>query len=220
MSQHSDRHQPELLVPEAMLRRAADHLTGRYTGIFSPETVESAVFESYAALRETATVHTHLSALAPRLAAERLTARAQADGVVAKTVPEVLFVCAHNTGRSQMAAALLDHHGGGRVHVRSAGPAPTDRIDPTVLSVLAECGIDLGAAYPKPLTDEVVAAADVVVTMGCGDACAVHPGTRYFDWAVADPEGQSLQMVRAIRDEIDVRVRALLSDLATAPRAL
>ncbi|MFX1787234.1 arsenate reductase ArsC [Prescottella equi] len=219
MSQHVDRHQSELLVPEAVLRRAAEHLAGRYVGVFSPETVERTVFESYAALRETATVHTHLTALAPRLAAERLTARAHTDGSVVKTAPEVLFVCAHNTGRSQMAAALLDHHSGGRVHVHSAGSAPTGGIDPAVLAVMAETGIDLAAAYPKPLTDEVVAVADVVVTLGCGDACPVHPGTRYLDWAVPDPEGQSPHMVRAIRDEIDVRVRGLLTELTTTTQA-
>ncbi|KXF84847.1 arsenate reductase [Rhodococcus ruber Chol-4] len=219
MSDHSDRYQPELLMPQAVLQRAAEHLADKYDGIFSPQTVERVVFESYAALRRTATVYTHLTALAPRFAAERLTALAQAEGAVAKDVPEVLFVCVHNAGRSQMAAALLDHHAGGRVHVRSAGSAPIAAINPMVVEAMAELGLDLGAEFPKPLTDDVVAAADVVVTMGCGDACAVYPGKRYLDWTVPDPDGQSLEVVRTIRDDVDARVRALLADLTAVPTA-
>ena len=219
MSDHSNRHQPELLMPQAVLQRAAEHLADKYDGIFSPQTVERVVFESYAALRRTATVYTHLTALAPRFAAERLTALAQAEGAVAKDVPEVLFVCVHNAGRSQMAAALLDHHAGGRVHVRSAGSAPIAAINPVVVEAMAELGLDLGAEFPKPLTDDVVAAADVVVTMGCGDACAVYPGKRYLDWSVPDPDGQSLEVVRIIRDDVDARVRALLADLTAVPTA-
>ncbi|MFE2119255.1 arsenate reductase ArsC [Rhodococcus aetherivorans] len=213
----SDRHQPELLMPQAVLQRAAEHLADKYDGIFSPQTVERVVFESYAALRRTATVYTHLTALAPRFAAERLTALAQAEGAVAKDVPEVLFVCVHNAGRSQMAAALLDHRAGGRVHVRSAGSAPIAAINPVVVEAMAELGLDLGAEFPKPLTDDVVAAADVVVTMGCGDACAVYPGKRYLDWTVPDPDGQSLEVVRTLRDDLDARVRALLADLTAVP---
>ncbi|RVW03245.1 arsenate reductase ArsC [Rhodococcus spongiicola] len=213
MSQRVDRQQPALFLPAAVLSRAADHLAKRYAGIFSPETVERAVVESYEALRETATVHAHLAALAPNLAAERLTARARADGSVPKTEPDVLFICAHNAGRSQMAAALLDHHGHDRVHVHSAGSTPTGEVDPGVVEVMAESGLDLAPAYPKPLTDDVVAAADIVVTMGCGDACGVYPGKRYLDWPVADPEGQPVEVVREIRDEIDVLVRGLLAEL-------
>ncbi|NCL78183.1 arsenate reductase/protein-tyrosine-phosphatase family protein [Rhodococcus sp. YH1] len=213
----SDRHQPELLMPQAVLQRAAEHLADKYDGIFSPQTVERVVFESYAALRRTATVCTHLTALAPRFAAERLTALAQAEGAVAKDVPEVLFVCVHNAGRSQMAAALLDHRAGGHVHVRSAGSAPIAAINPVVVEAMAELGLDLGAEFPKPLTDDVVAAADVVVTMGCGDACAVYPGKRYLDWTVPDPDGQSLEVVRTLRDDLDARVRALLADLTAVP---
>ncbi|MBC2589574.1 arsenate reductase ArsC [Rhodococcus aetherivorans] len=213
----SDRHQPELLMPQAVLQRAAEHLADKYDGIFSPQTVERVVFESYAALRRTATVCTHLTALAPRFAAERLTALAQAEGAVAKDVPEVLFVCVHNAGRSQMAAALLDHRAGGRVHVRSAGSAPIAAINPVVVEAMAELGLDLDAEFPKPLTDDVVAAADVVVTMGCGDACAVYPGKRYIDWTVPDPDGQSLEVVRTLRDDLDARVRALLADLTAVP---
>jgi protein-tyrosine-phosphatase len=133
-----------------------------------------------------------------------------------RDVPEVLFVCVHNAGRSQMAAALLDHHAQGRVHVRSAGSAPGDEIDSAVVAVMDELGVDLSREFPKPLTDEVTRAADVVVTMGCGDACPVYPGQRYLDWELDDPAGRSVDQVRPIRDEIDRRVRALLAELTTA----
>jgi protein-tyrosine-phosphatase len=129
-------------------------------------------------------------------------------------VPEVLFVCVHNAGRSQMAAALLDRHAHGRVHVRSAGSEPTDHINPAVIEALAEWDIDVTQEFPKPLTDEFARAADVIVTMGCGDACPVYPGKRYLDWQLEDPAGQSLDVVRTIRDDIDARVRALLDEIA------
>lgn len=131
-----------------------------------------------------------------------------------RRAPEVLFVCVHNAGRSQMAAALLDHYAVGRVHVRSAGSAPADEINPAVAQVMAEVGLDLSKEFPKPLTDDVVQAADVVITMGCGDACPIYPGKRYLDWDLADPAGLPVQEVRPIRDEIDRRVRALLDELA------
>jgi len=129
--------------------------------------------------------------------------------------PEVLFVCIHNAGRSQMAAALLAHHGGDRVSVRSAGTAPADTINPAVVEAMAEFGIDLAAtgAYPKRLDDAAVEASDVVITMGCGDTCPFYPGKRYLDWALDDPAGQGVEAVRPIRDEIDRRVRELLADL-------
>ncbi|HEX7146280.1 MAG TPA: arsenate reductase ArsC [Actinomycetota bacterium] len=131
-------------------------------------------------------------------------------------VPEVLFVCVHNAGRSQMAAALLDHHAEGRVRVRSAGSAPGDRINPAVVAAMGELGIDLSREFPKPLTDESVRAADAVVTMGCGDACPIYPGKRYEDWELQDPAGQPVEVVRRIRDEIDIRVRRLLAELVPA----
>lgn len=133
-------------------------------------------------------------------------------------VPEVLFVCVHNAGRSQMAAALTARYGGDRVVVRSAGSAPADDINPAVVEAMAEVGIDLRAtgAHPKKLEDAAVAASDVVVTMGCGDACPFYPGTRYEDWVLDDPAGQGVDAVRPIRDEIDRRVRALLDSLGVA----
>jgi arsenate reductase (thioredoxin) len=128
-------------------------------------------------------------------------------------VPEVLFVCVHNAGRSQMAAALLEHHAGGRVLVRSAGSAPAEEVNPAAVEALAELGLDLGDETPKRLEDDAVRAADVVVTMGCGDACPVYPGKRYEDWELDDPAGQPLPVVRRIRDEIDARVQRLLAEL-------
>ncbi len=131
-------------------------------------------------------------------------------------VPEVLFVCVHNAGRSQMAAALLNHHAQGRVQVRSAGSAPADDIHQGVREAMAAIGIDLSHEFPKPWTDEIVDAADVVITMGCGDACPVVPGKRYEDWQVPDPAGKPAAEVVTIRDELDRRVRALLDELVGA----
>ena len=127
--------------------------------------------------------------------------------------PQVLFVCVHNAGRSQMAAALLDLRSGGRIDVRSAGSAPADELNPVVVAVMAELGLDLSREFPKPLTDSAVRAADVVVTMGCGDACPIFPGKRYEDWTLDDPAGQDVETVRRIRDEIDARVQRLTGEL-------
>jgi len=127
--------------------------------------------------------------------------------------PQVLFVCVHNAGRSQMAAALLDLRSGGRIDVRSAGSAPADEINPVVVEAMAEIGVDMGEAFPKALTEDAVHAADVVITMGCGDACPVFPGKRYEDWVVDDPAGRELDAVRLIRDEIDARVQTLVAEL-------
>jgi len=138
------------------------------------------------------------------------------EGKIVADEPEVLFVCVHNAGRSQMAAALLDHHAQGRVRVRSAGSEPADRVNPAVVSAMDEVGIDVAKEFPKPLTDEVVRAADVVITMGCGDACPIYPGKRYLDWELTDPAGKGVEEVRPIRDEIDRRVRELLAELVPA----
>ena len=130
--------------------------------------------------------------------------------------PQVLFVCVHNAGRSQMAAAFLDHYAGGRVRVRSAGSAPADTINPAVRDAMAEVGIDISAERPKLLTVDAVETSDVVITMGCGDACPIFPGKRYLDWQLADPAGKGIDAVRPIRDEIATRVRDLLAELAPA----
>jgi protein-tyrosine-phosphatase len=130
-------------------------------------------------------------------------------------IPEVLFVCVHNAGRSQMAAALLDHHAAGRIVVRSAGSQPAGRLNPAVVEAMAELGLDISKEFPKPLTEDAVKASDVVITMGCGDECPYFPGKRYLDWKLDDPAGQGIDAVRPIRDEIDTRVRALLDELLT-----
>lgn len=151
--------------------------------------------------------------LTEHYARERLTALAHSQGTIVTETPEVLFVCVHNAGRSQMAAALLDHHAQGQVHVRSAGSEPADSINPAAVEAMAEVGVDISREFPKPLTDEVVRAADVVITMGCGDACPIYPGKRYLDWELDDPAGKTVEDVRPIRDEIDRRVTELLDEL-------
>jgi arsenate reductase (thioredoxin) len=194
------------------LTSAERRLAEEFAGIFSLETVEEVLRDS--ALRwRGAPIQAHVPVLAERFARERLKAVAQAGGQIVKEVPEVLFVCVHNAGRSQMAAALLDRAAQGRVHVRSAGSTPADEIDPAVVAAMDEIGVDMSKEFPKPLTTEVVEAADVVVTMGCGDACPIFPGKRYLDWELTDPSGKSLDEVRPIRDEIDARVRTLVSEL-------
>jgi len=132
-------------------------------------------------------------------------------------VPEVLFVCVHNAGRSQMAAALLERHASGRVRIRSAGSEPASVLNPRVVEAMGEIGLDISREFPKPLTDDYVHAADVVITMGCGDACPIYPGKRYEDWELDDPAGQDLDTVRRIRDEIDVRIKKLVGELVPAP---
>jgi arsenate reductase (thioredoxin) len=205
-----------LLSTDHHLARTAEALSERFAGVFSPETVAACVVESHQLLTATAKLHTHLSVLAERFARERLAAAAQAQGALVSDVPEVLFVCVHNAGRSQMAAALLDHHAQGAVHVRSAGSTPAHEINPAVREVMAELGLDLSREFPKPLTTDVVEAADVVITMGCGDACPVFPGKRYLDWELTDPAGKGVDDVRPIRDDIDRRVRELLAELVPA----
>jgi len=131
--------------------------------------------------------------------------------------PEVLFVCIHNAGRSQMAAGLVKLRSGGRIRVRSAGSDPAEKLNPVVVQALSEIGVDTSEEFPKPLSDEAVRAADVVITMGCGDACPIYPGKRYEDWELEDPAGKDLDTVRRIRDEIDARVRVLVDELVREP---
>jgi arsenate reductase len=199
----------------ATFARAIEALATEFAGIYSLETIERYVDESIDRLSG-ARVVDFIPLFVHRFARERLRALAQAQGAIVSDVPEVLFVCVHNAGRSQMAAALLDHHARGRVHVRSAGSAPGDRINPAVVAAMDEWGIDLSREFPKPLTDEFVRAADVVITMGCGDACPIYPGKRYEDWELDDPAGQPVEVVRRIRVDIDGRVQQLLAELVPA----
>jgi arsenate reductase len=195
----------------SQLDRVTRQLASEFAGLFSRETIARYVEESAALLSRGATVQRFIPIFVEGLARERLQALAQVDARLAMEVPEVLFVCVHNAGRSQMAASLLNHHAQGRAHARSAGSLPADQLNPAVVTAMSELGLDLSEAFPKPLTDEVLRAADVVVTMGCGDACPLLPGKQYLDWNVPDPMGQSLDRIRAIRDEIERHVLTLLT---------
>lgn len=161
-----------------------------------------------------------MPATTEHFAGDRLNALAKSKGAVASGVPEVLFVCVQNAGRSQMAAALLTVEAKGRIRVRSAGSLPAAELDPAVVTVMSEMGLDLTRDYPKPLTDDVVRASDVVITMGCGDSCPIYPGKRYEDWDTTDPASQSLETVRDIRDQIHDRVKVLAASLLTKETTL
>jgi len=199
------------------LRVTIAELAEEFRGVFSRETVARYVEDSYESVGERRTVGPNfLPVIIQRFSRERLWAVAQADGLVEKALPEVLFVCEHNAGRSQIAAALAHHLSNGWVGVRCAGSHPAEQIDPVVVEALAELRVDFSEEFPKPLTDEVVRAADAIITLGCGDACPVYPGRRYQDWPVADPAGQPLTAVRRIRYEIYHRVWDLLETLVPA----
>ncbi len=200
------------------VEKLTESLVEDFIGVFSRETIERYVSESVDLLGG-ARFSDFVPVLSYRFARERLKALAQAEGIVAKEMPEVLFVCVHNAGRSQMAAGLVRLRSEGRIHVRSAGSDPADTINPAVIEAMAEIGVDMSEEFPKPLTDEVVRAADVVITMGCGDACPIYPGKRYKDWALEDPAGQDLETVRQIRDDLDGRIRVLVGELVPAREA-
>jgi arsenate reductase len=203
-------------MSDIKLNGAEARLAAEFAGVFSRQTVAELLRDSFDRLAATAKVRTYLELFAECFVRERLAAVAQSQTGESGRVPEVLFVCVYNAGRLQMAAALLDNRAKGSVHVRSTGSAPADSINLAVVEAMAEIGIDLAREFPKPLTDDVVRASDVVVTMGCGDACPIYPGKRYVDWELADPAGKNLDDVRAIRDEIDDRVQALLAELVRA----
>ena len=207
MSSNADRPERE------MLDDVARDLARRFEGIFSLETVGRYLHECFAALASTARTTAFLPLLTERFTRERLTALAQVEGAIVTSVPEVLYVCTHNAGRSVAAAVLTDHYAQGRVHVRSAGSEPGSEINAAVAEVLRERGLDPDQQFPKPLTDEAARAADVIITMGCGDACPIFPGKRYLDWELTDPAGKSVEEVRPIVDHIDERVRELLAEL-------
>jgi protein-tyrosine-phosphatase len=195
--------------------RGLDSLTEEFAGIFSRETIERYVQESFESLQN-ARFEDFVPLFVHRFARERLRALAQVEGKMTKLVPEVLFVCVQNAGRSQMAAGLMDKLGGGRIHVRSAGSEPADQINPAVREAMEEVGVDLEQEFPKPLTDEVVRAADAVITMGCGDACPIYPGKRYEDWVLDDPAELDIDGIRRVRDQIQERVEALLAEVSPA----
>jgi arsenate reductase len=211
---------PQALDPvtQRHIDQAAERLAEEFAGVFSRETIARYMAESQDLLGE-ARINVFVPVLAHRFTRERLKALGQAEGTLAKDQPEVLFVCVHNAGRSQMAAGLVKLRSQGRVHVRSAGSTPASEINPAVVQAMEELGIDMAEEFPKPLTDEVVRAADVVITMGCGDACPIYPGKRYEDWELEDPDAKDLETVRHIRDEIDQRVQRLIGDLVPTDSA-
>ncbi len=196
------------------IRREVESLAKEFEGIFSIETVQQRADEA-AERFSAATVREFVPLMVYKYTREQLRAASQAEGFIMKDKPEVLFVCVHNAGRSQMAAALTSWRSGDRVHVRSAGSTPASEINPAVVEAMRELGIDISEEFPKPLADEFVRAADVVITMGCGDACPIYPGKKYLDWDVPDPAGQPLDIVRGIRDEIRSRVEGLISEMIT-----
>lgn len=193
------------------LERIARDLTVRFRGVFSPETIHATVLESYKMLASSSRSPL-LGSRTATFAAARLEALSHTERLT-PALPTVLFVCVENAGRSQIAAGILRQLAGDRVAVRTAGSEPASDVRHSIAAALEEIGVPLGGEFPKPLTDEVVRAADVVVTMGCGDACPVYPGRRYLDWELEDPVGKSPDQIRAIRGDIEARVRALLGDL-------
>lgn len=195
------------------LHEAAAVLAREFTGTFGPETVERFLISCYNELAEGATVGTFLPLLAERFARQRLRALAKAEGLRRDGKPAVLFLCTHNAGRSQMALGFFAHHAGETAIAWSGGSEPGSQVNPSAIAVMAERGIDISGEFPKPWTDEVVRAADVVVSLGCGDACPVLPGKRYVDWSVKDPSGLDIAEVRPIRDEIERQVMNLLTEL-------
>jgi protein-tyrosine-phosphatase/DNA-binding transcriptional ArsR family regulator len=205
--------------PEGVLRRIAEQLVGRFAGTLSAETVERFVDESYALLASRATVRTHLPVLTARFAAERLDALVASRTGTRRQAVDVLFVCVHNAGRSQLAAAALRTRAGERVRVHTAGSVPAARVEPAVLAVIEQRGWTPALEFPKPLTDEVIRVSDYVVTMGCGDACPLVPGRTYLDWQVADPSGLALDAVDEIAADIDRRVLELVERIGAPAQA-
>jgi arsenate reductase (thioredoxin) len=198
---------------ELALKTAADNIADDFSGMFGRETIELFLTTSYDQFADRAKFSNFLPLMAERFARQRLTALAKVEGKATTGVPTVLFLCTHNAGRSQMALGWFNHLAGERAVAWSGGSEPGTDLNPSAVEAMAEVGIDIREEFPKPWTDEIVRAADVVVTMGCGDACPVFPGKQYEDWELEDPAGKGVDEVRPIRDEIGRRVRELLTGL-------
>jgi protein-tyrosine-phosphatase len=214
-----EMHATITIDQEAAIDSAAERLSGEFAGTFGRETIERFLHSSYAELASKATVPNYLPVLTERFARQRLRALARVDGLHVDRKPTVLFLCVHNAGRSQMALGFFQYYAGERAIAWSGGSEPGESVSPVAIDVMAERGIDISGEYPKPWTDEVVRAADVVITMGCGDACPVFPGKRYEEWTLPDPAGWTADGVRPVRDEIERRVLALLDELTIPARA-
>jgi protein-tyrosine-phosphatase len=195
------------------LRSAAANLRSEFDGTFSTETIELFLQTSYDQFADRARFTHFLPLMAERFARQRLGALAKVEGRIDGGVPVVLFLCVHNAGRSQMALGWFNHLAGDRAIAWSGGSEPGIEINPAAIEAMAEVGIDITGEFPKPWTEEIVQAADVVITMGCGDACPLYPGKRYEDWELDDPAGLDVAAVRPVRDEIRTRIEALLSQI-------
>jgi arsenate reductase (thioredoxin) len=195
-----------------LIKGVADRLHADFEGIFASETIQRYMAESWESLSG-AKVAAFIPLFVERFTRQRLRALARVEGKLTDAKPLVVFLCVHNAGRSQMAAGWMQHLAGDEVEVFSGGSDPASVVNPSAVRAMAEVGIDISNEFPKPWTDEVIRAADVIVTMGCGDSCPIFPGKRYMDWEVGDPAGLPLEQVRPIRDEIGERVRAIMGEL-------
>ena len=200
-----------------LIHTAALRLQDKFEGVFGPETIERYINDSLDQLLPSSEVVSFVPILVERFAKDRLRALAKVEGKIVTDKPSVMFLCVHNAGRSQMASGWLRHLAGDLVDVFSGGSEPASTVNPAAVEAMAEVGIDIRTEFPKPWTDEIVRAADIVVTMGCGDACPVYPGKRYEDWVLDDPEGLGIEAVRPIRDEIRGGVEHLIEELKIAP---
>src|SRR5512132_1342739 len=199
-----------------LIRTSAVRLQDKFRGIFGPETIERYVNDSLDQLLPNWEVVSFVPIFVERFARDRLKALAKVEGKMISDKPSVMFLCVHNAGRSQMASGWLKYLSGDRVDAFSGGSEPASTVNPAAIEAMAEVGIDIATEFPKPWTDEIVRAADVVITMGCGDACPVYPGKRYEDWVLEDPEGLDVARVRPIRDEIRGRVEKLMAEMGIA----
>ncbi|CAN5323383.1 arsenate reductase ArsC [soil metagenome] len=207
------------LDQQLALKTSAARLARDFDGIYGAETIERFLHSSYDQFAGNATIVNFLPLLAERFARQRLRALAKIEGKRDDGKPTVLFLCVHNAGRSQMALGFFEHYAGDNATAWSGGSEPGDQVNPSAIVAMRERGVDISTEFPKPWTDEVVRAADVVITMGCGDACPVFPGKRYEEWVLEDPAGKDVEAVRPVRDEIERRVLKLLDELSIPARA-
>jgi protein-tyrosine-phosphatase len=202
---------------QLQIRQAVERLQRQFSGTLNTETIERFMNDSLDTLVDRATTSTWIPLLAERLARDRLRALVRLESDPTTLNPSILFLCVHNAGRSQMAAGWAKKLGGDRVDVFSGGSEPADQVNQAVVTAMAEVGVNISGEIPQPWADEIVRAADVIVTMGCGDACPLYPGKRYIDWELDDPFGKTVEEVRPIRDELERRVRGLLDELLADP---
>lgn len=202
------------MTPEErqLIKASSARLQRSFEGVFGVETIERFMSDSFDRLAH-ARIRDYVPVMAERFTRDRLRAVAKNEGRITSDAPSVLFLCVHNAGRSQMAAGWMRYLAGDRVDVLSGGSDPASSVNPSAVAAMREVGVDIAGEFPRPWTDEIIGAADVVVTMGCGDACPIVPGKRYLDWELDDPAGKPVEDVRPVRDDIELRVRGLLAEL-------